>query len=71
MTGPVLGAALSPREQQMLVRIADGKTNQKIADDLGVSVDTVKTTLLRMRKKLGAADRAHAVAVGFRRGLLR
>ncbi len=62
---------LSPRERQLLVRIADGRTNEEIAADLGVAVDTVKTTLMRLRKKLGAANRAHAVHLGWRMGLLR
>ncbi len=61
---------LSPRERQLLVRIADGRPNAEIAADLGVAVDTVKTTLMRLRKKLGAANRAHAVHLGWRMGLL-
>ncbi len=62
--------ALSAREAQLLVLVADGKTNEEIAADLGVAVDTVKTTITRMRRKLGAANRAHAVTLGFRAGLL-
>jgi DNA-binding CsgD family transcriptional regulator len=66
----VNGARLSPREQQLLVRIADGLTDKEIAADLKVSVESVKKTAQRMRVKLGAGNRAHAVAVGFRRRLI-
>ncbi len=62
--------ALSPREAQLLVLVADGLSNEAIAGRLGVSVETVKTTVTRMRRKLGAANRAHAVTLGFRAGLL-
>jgi DNA-binding CsgD family transcriptional regulator len=71
VSGATTGLPLSPRGAQLLKRIADGMTNEDIAADLKVSVDTVKTTVLRLRTKLAASNRAHAVAVGFRRGLLR
>ncbi len=61
---------LSPREEQLLWLVADGMSNGAIAAGLGVSVATVKTTVARMRRKLGAANRAHAVTLGFRAGLL-
>ncbi len=66
----MIRAALSPRERQVLTRVADGRSNEDIAAEFGVTVDTVKTTVRRMRVKLGAGNRAHAVHLGWRRGLL-
>ena len=42
-----------------------------IIRELFLSEDTVKTHARRLFKKLGASDRAHAVALGFRWGLVR
>jgi DNA-binding CsgD family transcriptional regulator len=61
---------LTRRELDMLRHIAQGRTNEDIASRLGVSVDTVKTHLCRLYRRLGARDRAHAVHLGHRRGLL-
>ena len=51
--------------------MADGRSNAEIGKELFVSEDTVKTHARRLFKKLGASDRAHAVALGFRWGLVR
>ena len=51
--------------------MADGKSNAEIGRELFVSEDTVKTHARRLFRKLGARDRAHAVAAGFRAGLVR
>jgi DNA-binding NarL/FixJ family response regulator len=61
---------LTERELQVLHGMADGKSNAEIGRDLFVSEDTVKTHARRLFRKLGARDRAHAVASGFRSGLL-
>jgi len=61
---------LSRREVEVLRLIADGLANQAIADVLAVSVETVRTHIKSLLRKLSARDRAHAVAVGFRVGLL-
>lgn len=63
--------SLSPRELDVLALVAEGFTNGEISDALGISVETVKTVLGHARAKLGAADRAHAVALAFEAGLLR
>jgi DNA-binding NarL/FixJ family response regulator len=65
-----LRAPLTERELQVLRGMADGKSNAEIGRDLYVSEDTVKTHARRLFRKLGARDRAHAVAVGFRSGTL-
>jgi DNA-binding NarL/FixJ family response regulator len=61
---------LTERELQVLRGMADGKSNAEIGRDLYVSEDTVKTHARRLFRKLGARDRAHAVASAFRAGLM-
>ena len=61
---------LTERELQVLRGMADGKSNAEIGRELFVSEDTVKTHARRLYRKLGARDRAHAVAAGFRAGLV-
>ncbi|MBG6069613.1 helix-turn-helix transcriptional regulator [Micromonospora ureilytica] len=61
---------LTERELQVLLGMAEGKSNAEIGRELFVSEDTVKTHARRLFRKLGARDRAHAVAAGFRAGLV-
>lgn len=61
---------LSRREYQVLRLIADGLENQAIARILYVSVETVRTHVKSVLRKLAARDRTHAVAVAFRSGVL-
>lgn len=61
---------LSRREYQVLQLIADGLENQGVADVLYVSVETVRTHVKSILRKLAARDRTHAVAVAFRSGVL-
>ena len=61
---------LSPRELEVLAVVANGATNREAGAQLHLSEATVKTHLLSVYAKLGVADRAAAVAEGFRRGLL-
>jgi DNA-binding NarL/FixJ family response regulator len=61
---------LTERELQVLCGMADGKSNAEIGRELYVSEDTVKTHARRLFRKLGARDRAHAVASAFRAGLV-
>lgn len=61
---------LSRREYQVLQLISDGLENQAIAKSLFVSVETVRTHVKSILRKLHARDRAHAVAVAFRLGVL-
>ena len=63
--------ALTERETQVLRGMADGKSNAEIGRELFVSEDTVKTHARRLFRKLGARDRAHAVAAAFRAGIVR
>ncbi|HEX4702142.1 MAG TPA: response regulator transcription factor [Pseudonocardiaceae bacterium] len=61
---------LSQRELEVLTLIARGSTNREAAAALFISEATVKTHLLHLYAKLGAKDRASAVAAGFAAGLL-
>ncbi|EWC60376.1 two-component system response regulator [Actinokineospora spheciospongiae] len=61
---------LSRREFQVLQLIADGLENQAIAKILYVSVETVRTHVKSILRKLSARDRTHAVAVAFKIGVL-
>ncbi|GAB2684621.1 response regulator transcription factor [Thalassiella azotivora] len=63
--------ALTEREVQVLTGMSRGRSNGEIGRELFLSEDTVKTHARRLFRKLGAADRAQAVAVGFRWGLVR
>ena len=51
--------------------VAEGRTNEQIARVLGLSLSTIKAELSTIFAKLGATDRASAVAACFRRGILR
>ncbi len=64
------GPALSPREIEVLEGMSRGMSNAQIGRELYLSEDTVKTHARRLFRKMGAADRAQAVALGFRWGLL-
>ena len=61
---------LTAREIQILEAVADGKSNKEIAAAMSIAEDTVKTHLRRLFEKLGAADRAHAVAIALRQNLI-
>ncbi|MGZ4132274.1 MAG: response regulator [Actinomycetota bacterium] len=64
-------APLSKREREILQKVADGATTRQVASELGISPHTVKTHLERIFEKLGANDRAQAVAIAIRTGIVR
>jgi DNA-binding NarL/FixJ family response regulator len=66
----VAHVALSMREMQVLTGMSQGKSNAQIGRELYLSEDTIKTHARRLFRKLGAKDRAEAVATGFRRGMM-
>jgi DNA-binding NarL/FixJ family response regulator len=61
---------LTPREREILVLTADGRSAPDIAWHLHLSSATVNTTLLSSFEKLGVYDRQGAVAVALESGLL-
>ncbi len=62
--------ALTPRQGQVLERLALGERNRAAAAALGVSEATLKTHVREILRRLGAESRTHAVAIARQRGLL-
>ena len=61
---------LTAHELEILRMVAAGATNRQVANHLFLSVDTVKSHLEAIYRTLEVSDRAHAVAVAMRKGLL-
>src|SRR5437763_1304883 len=61
---------LSRREYQVLQLVAEGLENSAIAKLLFLSVETVRTHVKSILRKLSARDRTHAVTIAFRGGIL-
>ena len=59
------------RETEVLQLISDGLVNREIGQRLFLSEETVKSHVRHLLAKLQARSRAHAVSIGFRRGLIR
>ena len=65
-----LEQAPTNREVEVLQLISDGLVNREIGHRLYLSEETVKSHVRHLLAKLQARSRAHAVAVGFRRGII-
>jgi DNA-binding CsgD family transcriptional regulator len=63
-------APLTPRELEVIGRVALGATSREIADDLFVTTETVRTHVRNAMAKTGTRTRAHLVAAAICRGLL-
>ena len=61
---------LTPREVEVLRRLAEGNRNKDIGELLFISEETVKVHIKHIMEKLGATDRTQAVAIGIRRGII-
>ncbi len=61
---------LTPREVDVLRKVADGNRNKDIADLLSISEETVKVHIKHIMDKLGARDRTQAIAIALRRGII-
>jgi DNA-binding NarL/FixJ family response regulator len=64
------GDALSQRERTVLERLAQGHTNQAIAEQLNLSVKTIESYRARLLKKLGLRSRAEITRYAMETGLL-
>ena len=58
------------REIEVLQLISDGLVNREIGQRLFLSEETVKSHVRHLLAKLQARSRAHAVSIGFRRGII-
>ena len=62
---------LSPREREVLQLIAEGKTNERIADVMSRSIHTVRNHRARLMHKLGARTAPELIQIAEKRGLIR
>jgi DNA-binding NarL/FixJ family response regulator len=70
VNAPRRSGTLSDRERQVLRLVARGRANKQIARDLGITERTVKFHMTSIFNKLGADNRAQAIAIAAERGLL-
>jgi DNA-binding NarL/FixJ family response regulator len=61
---------LTPREREVLELLAQGRSNKRIAFELGISEKTVKTHVGHLFEKLGVTDRTQAALLAVQRGLV-
>ncbi len=61
---------LTDRERQVLRLVAGGRSNAELADLLTIAESTAKTHVKRILAKIGARDRAQAVAIAYQGGLM-
>jgi len=71
--GPAPGSevleSLSQREREVLALIAEGLSNQQIADRLGIGEKTVKTHVSNVLGKLNVSDRTQAAVYAWKSGM--
>jgi DNA-binding NarL/FixJ family response regulator len=73
LNGRALGCALSslsPREREVLVALATGRSNRQLAADLRVKESTVKTHVSRLLNKLALRSRTEAAALAYQLGVV-
>ncbi len=68
---PSVEGSITRREQEVLTLIATGADLAQIADELAISVGTVRTHTRNLLPKLGARNRAHAIALAMQHDLIR
>ena len=69
--GYFLYEELTNREREVLDLIAQGKSNQEIAEILFITLKTVKTHVSNILAKLGVEDRTQAAIYAFKHGLVK
>lgn len=68
---PVLHEELTNRENEILLLISEGMSNQEIADDLFITLKTVKTHVSNILSKLDVDDRTQAAIYAFKHGIVK
>lgn len=68
---PILHDDLTNREREILLHIAEGKSNQEIADELFITLKTVKTHVSNILSKLEVEDRTQATIYAFKHNLIK
>ncbi|KAF1304815.1 MULTISPECIES: response regulator transcription factor [Enterococcus] len=68
---PILHEDLTNREHEILMLISQGKSNQEIADELFITLKTVKTHVSNILSKLEVEDRTQAAIYAFKHGLVK
>jgi two-component system, NarL family, response regulator len=61
---------LSDRERQVIAQMAKGKNNREIGAELSITEHTVRFHVNNVLSKLGANDRAHAIVLALRQGIV-
>jgi NarL family two-component system response regulator LiaR len=67
----VLHDDLTKRENEILLLISEGKSNQEIADELFITLKTVKTHVSNILAKLEVEDRTQAAIYAFKHGIVK
>ncbi len=67
---PKSSISLSPRETEVLRLVADGLSNQRIAEKLGLGLETVKTHMRHIMEKLAVSDRTEAAVKAMKQGIV-
>lgn len=71
LAGGDRAAVLSEREEELVVAVARGRTNQEISDELFISLSTVKTHLTNIQAKLGLRNRVEVAGWAWETGRMR
>jgi two-component system, NarL family, nitrate/nitrite response regulator NarL len=70
MDDSALNGVLSPRERQVLVRLATGASNKEIGRELNLAEVTVKLHVRQILRKIKARNRSEAASMATRAGLI-